>query len=344
MVWARTRRSLYTLVFTAGFASTSLVATAASAQTDVEVREAKKTAGEGLEAYKSGKFEAAVGLFLKAKQDYPSAQVLRMLGYSQLALQHWKEAAEALDASLASTLGPLGEDDRADVEQNRSKALTHLALLSVSTDAPDAALTVDEEPPLKLPLARPLYLKPGAHSLAVAADGYEVMTRSVTVEAGRTLSLVLALKPIAEQLPAEPEPEPEPPAPVETSHKRDIYRGVGVGLAGVGVLAAAGAITTAVLGAQLRSRVASDAQIHNDFYPSGCVGPNARLCQYDVAVVNQDADRADTLRDVSIGLGIGAGVFVAGGAALFLFAPRDEARPTTACAPSLGGLMCAGTF
>src|SRR4051812_44546772 len=73
-------------------------------QTPDDVKAARATAGEALGAYNAGKFEEALGLFEKARQSYPSAQVLRMIGYSALAVDKWQKALEALEASLAATI------------------------------------------------------------------------------------------------------------------------------------------------------------------------------------------------------------------------------------------------
>ena len=68
-------------------------------------------------------------------------------------------------------------------------------------------------------------------------------------------------------------------------------------------------------------------------------------------VINHDADRANALRDAGVGLGIASGLLLAGGAALVILAPKDEARPAPAAGLSVTcgltgglGLKCAGSF
>src|SRR5271166_4908556 len=92
------------------------LASPAAAQSPSEVNLAKATAGEGLTAYNAGEFDKALGLFNQARKIYPSAQILRMIGYSELALEHWIKALEALEASLDAKVSPLGKDDRKDVQ------------------------------------------------------------------------------------------------------------------------------------------------------------------------------------------------------------------------------------
>src|SRR5262245_35996417 len=72
-----------------------------------EIALARQTALEGLTAYRAGQFDKALALFEQARAVYPSAQVLRMEGYSLLALEKWIKAAESMEASLVSEIGPL---------------------------------------------------------------------------------------------------------------------------------------------------------------------------------------------------------------------------------------------
>src|SRR3954470_24751017 len=78
----------------------------ARAQSPEEIKIARQTAGEAFTAYKANEFEKALGLFDQARALYPSAQILRMAGYSELALERWEKAAASLEAALASNLSP----------------------------------------------------------------------------------------------------------------------------------------------------------------------------------------------------------------------------------------------
>src|SRR4051812_17902954 len=85
------------LILALGFAT----AAPAQAQSPQEINIARQTALEGLTAYKAGDFEKSLKLFEQARALYPSANILRMLGYSHLALGHWKEALETMEAALS---------------------------------------------------------------------------------------------------------------------------------------------------------------------------------------------------------------------------------------------------
>src|ERR1700678_1961820 len=88
------------LCFALAAACALALAAPAHAQSPEEIKLARQTAGDALGAYNAGEYDKALGLFQQAKALYPSAQILRMIGYSELALEHWLKAVEALEAAL----------------------------------------------------------------------------------------------------------------------------------------------------------------------------------------------------------------------------------------------------
>jgi hypothetical protein len=117
----------------------------------------------------------------------------------------------------------------------------------------------------------------------------------------------------------------------------------------VGVGVGAAALVTALVAADLRAQVAEDVATHENNYGKGCARGDPRLCAYDIEVTNRDADRADTMRDASLWLGIGAGVLVAGGVVLVIFSGSGDSKESASqerffCTPAPGGMGCAGTF
>src|SRR6187431_821276 len=129
-----------------GLVATLALATPARAQSPEEIKIARQMAGEGFTAYKAGEFDKALDLFSQAKALYPSAQILRMAGYSELALERWEKAAASLEAALVSTVSPLADADKKDVEEQLAKALNHLGTVAVSSRVPDTTLKVDDGP------------------------------------------------------------------------------------------------------------------------------------------------------------------------------------------------------
>ena len=330
-----------------------------------EVKIARQTAQEGLAAYKDGQFEKAVGLFDEAKALYPSGQIFRMLGYSLLGLERWEAAAVAMESALESTVVPLGDKDRVDVNAQLAKALAHMTTVTVKSKVEGSELVVDSKSAHPLPLAKPLRLVEGLHTFVVRAPEHTDAKREMKIEGGKTLTIDLEPEPFKKAPVAAVVPPPKPVAkqapPPEESQHDGWFAGqklVGFGAVGGGVLAGGAALTAALMGAHLRSNVEADIATHEKSYGKGCSQGDSRLCQFDSEVINHDADNADSLRDVGLFVGIGAGVLVAGGAVLVIFSGdghgKEDAHassrapaPTSAklaCGPLGAGLLCGGTF
>lgn len=345
-----------------GLVATLALATPARAQSPDEIKIARQMAGEGFTAYKAGEFDKALDLFGQAKALYPSAQILRMAGYSELALERWEKAAASLEAALVSTVSPLAEADKKDVEEQLAKALNHLGTVAVSSRVPDTSLKVDDGPQRPLPLDKPLRLLEGKHRFTVSAPDHVDATDELNVEGGKLVEL-----PLDPSEKAKPPPPPPvavaPPPPPQRKAWIPHQKTVGFALAGAGVATGVVTLVLAIESLHLQGIVKDNVALHQSFYGVGCAKGDFRLCSYDIMVTNAEADRADALRSASIGLGIGAGVLTAAGVVLVLAAPKAEAKgapsepavkaalpsakssPTLACSlAGLGGVSCAGTF
>ncbi len=328
-----------------------------------EIKIARQTALDGLGAYKAGEYGKALGLFEQARALYPSAQILRMTGYSHLALQHWEKAVEALEAALTSPIGALEEGDRKDVEAQLARALTHFGHVNVITAAPGAVLSIDGGDRRALPLLDPVRVLEGKHKLVVSAEGHADAEQEVTVEGGKPLDIALDPRPLAGAPKPAPKPAPPPPPPPPEPWKELFPHQMEIGLiaAGAGVAFAGASLITGLAGADIRGRVEEDVALHQQRFGASCDRGDYRLCVYDRAVINQDADRADALRDASLATGITSAVLVAGGAALFLLSPESPFAPapgpkrgaapaparraaSVACGPLAAGMTCKGTF
>lgn len=348
-----------------GLVAALALAPPARAQSPEEIKVARQTAGEAFTAYKAGEFEKALGLFDQAKALYPSAQILRMSGYSELALERWEKAAASLEAALVAMVSPLADADKKDVEEQLAKALSHLGTVAVSSRVPDTTLTVDDGAARPLPLDKPLRLLEGKHRFTVSAPNHVDATDELKVEGGKLVELPLDPTEKAKPPPPPPPvlgPPPPPPRKAWIPHQRE----VGFGLVGAGVAAGVVTLVLAIESLHLQGLVKDDVASHQAFYGDRCAKGDLRLCSYDIMVTNAEADRADALRSATIGVGIGAGVLAAAGVVLVIAAPKADAKraqepgpgpdapppppsakssPTLACSfAGLGGVSCAGTF
>jgi hypothetical protein len=352
------------LRFALALAGVLVVAGPAYAQSPSEVNLAKQTAGEGLAAYQAGEFDKALGLFNQARKIYPSAQILRMIGYSELALDHWVKTIEALEAALDAKITPLSKEDRKDVQDQMAKALVHVGAVTVSSKVPHAQLTIDGGEPHALPLDKPIHLLEGAHKLVVTAPDRLDAVNDVKVEGGKPLEVALepAPKPVA---PPPPPPLPPPPlAPVKPERRELVpnQRLLGFGAAGAGVAFGGAALVTLIEWLHWRSLAKSDVAAHNLHYGPNCSTGDPRLCAFDIAVTNKEADTADQLRNAAAGLGVTAAVLAATGVVFVVLAPSAAgSHPTepaqarlfplpaapvsVRCGAGGGlGLLCSGAF
>jgi hypothetical protein len=328
----------------------------ASAQSPEEIKIARQMAGEAFNFYKANEFEKARGLFAQARALYPSAQILRLEGYSELALEHWEKAVELIEASLATKVAPLEEGVRKDVQEQLAKGLAHFGTIILSSRVPSTEFAVDGGAWKPMP-EKPLRLLEGKHKIAVRAKDHLDVSEDVKVEGGTSVGLALDPK---EKPKAAPPPPPPPPKPVPPPSKGLFpnQKMIGYGLAGGGVALGIGALATALTGMKLKSLANEDTTIHNGFYGDRCQKGDYRLCSFDVSVINHQLDQADALGNAGIGLLVGAVVLGGGGAALILTAPKapkprpaDEhgSHPPPSASMGCGltgglGFTCAGQF
>lgn len=356
-------RGFRALCLLAALALTPLFASSpALAQTPDEINQARASAKEGLAAYKADDFKKALILFDSARKLYPSAQILRMTGYSYLALEQWEKAADLMDQAVLSQLGPLEAPDKKDVADQLEKAMAHLGFVSVTSTVAGAELTLDDRDPQKLPLEKPIRLLAGKHTIKVRAPEHTDATQEVTIEPGKTAEVKLSPVPIPKKVeppPPPPKPKPPPPPPKGWIPMQFV---IGAGAAGAGLVLAAGAIATGAGALHLTDQVNNDIKLHKQGYGENCDRYPSLVdqCRFDRYVINYDSDRANTLANISLGTGIAGGVLLAGGATLILFSPQgplgpkpapapkdDEAAPKTQVACGIlpsGGVTCAGTF
>lgn len=332
-----------------------LAATPAAAEDE---EKGKELAGEAMGHYNDGEFEAALESFRKAEAVYPAAQVLRMKGYTLMALENWLEAAEAIEAALKSDYKPLVPRDAEHAEDQLKKVLEHLAVVELRSNAPSSKVTIDGQTPRKLPTT--IRLLPGAHRFVVEAPGHETVERQEDLEAGEhdlafDLTILDADAPEPEPL-DEPEPEPAP-EPDEPTDLFGWFGGQGpIGLTAMGVGAVVGGVGLglAIYGTSLRGAVRDNIDAHQASFGPGCER-EPTLCAYDAELINRDGRRARDLQNTGMVMGIAGGGLLVVGTVLFLFSddsPLADDAPTTASSLRCGGgtdgssfgLSCHGAF
>ena len=345
-----------------GFAALALVAwfpAVAAAQPSDPEAEGKRLAGEALEAYQATEFDKALGLFEKASEYYPVAQVLRMTGYTLQALDRWEEAADKIEAAIESTNKPLSDEHRQDAQTQLEKVLKHLSKLTVKSTVPGAMVRIDGGEPKVLPYSKRLL--EGSHSIKVSAPDRDDATQSLELKGGEPKDVSLDPKKHEEAPPPPPPPEPEP----ETKGAGWFpYQGpIGLAVAGAGAALAGVGIGTLVYGVTLRGAASDNLDTHLATYGAACEQGDLTLCYYDTQLINIDGDRAQRSLSAGIGLTVAGGVLLATGITFVAAAPSilgsgetegdgdSKSKPAIealACMPSFGttgaSLGCVGAF
>ena len=143
--------------------------------------EAKKSFEVGLKLYKEGLVKEALSAFLAANRLVPRASVQRNIGQCQRDL---KDFAAAYD-TYADLLEKFGVAMKPQESADVKRAIDELSLLTgaiaiKSTEA-DATITIDDKEIGKTPLAKPLRMNIGTHSVSVTKAGFEPFSKQAII-------------------------------------------------------------------------------------------------------------------------------------------------------------------
>ncbi len=268
-----------------------------------------------------------------------SARAVAQLALTEMALGRWPEAARHLSAAL-SEAHPWVQQNRTSLEEALRTVRTHVVELRVDCDAPSAALRVNGENPVSLPMASPIYAAPGAVVLALRTADGRSLSRTVTLTAGMSVheSFVFGAPtqrapPVAMTPPATPD-RPRPSGGAST-RRALAWVAAGGAVAGFGL---------ALASWRLREGLVSDFSAQCPDQATTDVTLTDR-CAALRTQSESDTGTWETLSTVSL---IAGGALAAASVVLFVTAPSERARPATALScgsgPGTLGLRCMLTF
>jgi hypothetical protein len=337
----RAKRAVLALaIATAAVSAAAATATPAYAQPPDPKTRSDRAYKEGLELARQGNNEAALAKFESAYSLAPTGiavyQIARMeqaLGRHALALQHFREALR--DAALTS-------DMRHEAERSVTELRTKIGVIAL--DLPEgAAVTVDGN---EVEANATVEVVPGLHVVKVRLSS-ETKSVDVTAPAG-------VVTPVKVRFGEEPKPpppaapSPAPPSP-PPEHPSDFWttgRMVGVSAAGAGIVAL-GLAVAFQLGA---SSASDDAESIRSTLPppreSACSKPSDPAKCADLASKVDDQHSQENVRTAFL---VAGGLFLVGGAALFVLSPPKSeptrgARIVPVASTNGGGLSLTGRF
>jgi PEGA domain len=184
------RRSLCLAVLVSLAIPLALHSVAQAQPSPAATAEAGKHFQRGVTLYNEADFRAALVEFRRAYEIAPNAAVLYNIGQTYYQLQNYAAALMALGRYLTEA-GPTAPHRR-EVEQTIDTLQTRVGKVAISTSAPGADITVDDELVGKTPLDDAVLVSIGRRKITALRDGRVTETRFVDVAAGDTITVSLA--------------------------------------------------------------------------------------------------------------------------------------------------------
>jgi hypothetical protein len=153
--------------------------------------EAKERFLRGLELAAQDNWDAALVEFLTSRELFPTRVALSNIPISLRHLKRYAEAIEAyaeLDQKFGSALSP---EDRKRMEDAVAELRTFVGELDVTSDQPGSTVVIDGQQRGATPLAAPLVVNAGTHSVRVSREGFESYETQIPV-AGKQRKVVAA--------------------------------------------------------------------------------------------------------------------------------------------------------
>ena len=162
-----------------------------------DVEQARSDFERGAALYRAGDFRAALAAFEAAQARAPTPQTLFNIARCQERLDRLADAVDSYGAYLAAAPDA---PDRAAVSARIDELRARLPLeasLRISVE-PQSVVAVDGEPAGLSPVS--VRLRPGAHHVRAAQDGYQPLERDVELAPGARVQLELSLVPLVPPL------------------------------------------------------------------------------------------------------------------------------------------------
>lgn len=166
---------------------------------------------QGREKRAMGYYEKALASYRKAYALVPTSSIFLAIAEAETKLGRYKDA-------LAHYQRVIAEVEREELKQQarqRIEALRpHLATFMIKGLPPGADISIDAELRAVAPMAEPIVVSPGEHTLTITAEGYTPHEESITLEVGKTTEREIAMEktPVMVKMPSESADEVVPQA------------------------------------------------------------------------------------------------------------------------------------
>jgi hypothetical protein len=142
----------------------------------------------------SGDDEGAYRVYVKAHNLAKSPETAAHLGMAEINLALWVDAENHLREALKKPNDPFVARNRIPIAEQLKMVRTHLGFLDVVGRPSGAEVEVGGKPVGRLPLPGPLRVPTGETNVRVAAEGYKIERRDVTVQPGQLHRIAVELE------------------------------------------------------------------------------------------------------------------------------------------------------
>ena len=157
---------------------------------------------QGVELRRQGQNLEALPFFQRAYAKFPSSRAGAQLGFVEQSVGLSLEAEKHVSAALADEGDPWVRRNKTTIVQALAEIRAGLGRLVIDTAPPGATVSINGSAIAPKDLQGPFYVKPGSTVVEARQDGYESQSRTVTILAGSSQRLTLALRPSAHAGPA----------------------------------------------------------------------------------------------------------------------------------------------
>lgn len=193
----------------------SIASTARAADADAKAA-AREHFQKGVTAFDERRFAEAAEEFETAYRLSPAFVVLYNIGQVHVILGRSVEAVDAFDKYLKQGASAVSADRRREVQAEIEKQTARIGTIAVRSFPAGAEVRVDGALVGKAPLAKPVRITAGRHTVGATLDGHTPAVREVEVAGHAELALELTLEPVtAPASAAAPAPAPPPPVVYE---------------------------------------------------------------------------------------------------------------------------------
>jgi len=199
-----TRRGARRWLTLAALASGVLWSATLCAEPRADRAEARAHFDRGVAFGKQHAYRDALAEFQLAYAAFPNYGVLYNIAQAQILLERPSEALITLERYLAEGGAQIDDKRRSEVEALVLRQRQKTGTIAVSVEPSGAAVTLDDQPLGRAPLAAPLRVDPGVHRLKAVLDAGGARELTLEIAAGQTLEAHLDVAP-------PPTPMPSPP-------------------------------------------------------------------------------------------------------------------------------------